>query len=294
MASLKTKRKTNNKDPQRNVYFSSDDYKIGRVLGLFPKFLNVGKQESDVAYEYMSHVQDEYEFIYILRGSVEYKCDGETFVAEAGDMYFIQPGQSHEETSLVEPLEFIYVKFFLYNYRGVRMDSFLKEKSLQRFQKPERGMREKFVKIFEEMQNRELGFKQIVENSISEILIDVMRILEMTQTEKDTSSSVNNVIALIIEDIAVNVHKNYSVEEVARAYGISKSSLHHAFKKQTGLPFKDYVNRMKIKEAEYQLTVTDKTVTHIAWALGFSNVYYFCRLFKKYKGITPTEFRNRV
>ena len=174
------------------------------------------------------------------------------------------------------------------------MDSFLKEKSLQRFKNPGRGLREKFIKIFDEMQYQEMGFKQIVENSISEILIDIMRVLKMAQTENDASSSVHNVIALIIEDIAVNVHKNYSVEEVARTYGISKSSLHHAFKKQTGLPFKDYVNRVKIKEAEYQLTMTDKTVTHIAWALGFSNVYYFCRLFKKYKGITPTEFRNRV
>ena len=291
---MKTKRQTNKRDTQLNVFFRSDDYKIGRVLGLFPKFLNVGKQESDVAYKYKEHVQDEYEFIYILSGSVEYKCNGETFVAEADDMYFIQPGQKHEETSLCEPLEFIYVKFFLYNYRGVRMDSFLKETALQKFQKPGRGLRDKFIKIFDEMQYRELGFKQIVENSISEILIDVMRILKMTQSEKDSTSSVNNVIALIIEDIAMNVQKNYSVEEVSRAYGISKSSLHHAFKKQTGLPFKDYVNRVKIKEAEYQLTVTDKTVTHIAWSLGFSNVYYFCRLFKKYKGITPTEFRNRV
>lgn len=294
MSVLKAKRGSAKQDAQRNVFFSSDDYKIGRVLGLFPKFLNVGQQESDVAYHYREHVQEEYEFIYILSGSVEYECDGEKFTVNADDMYFIQPGQKHKETSLSEPLKFIYVKFFLYNYRGVRMDSFLKDVSLQKFEKPARGLRTKFIKIFDEMVNQELGFKQIVENCISEILIDVMRILKMSQAEKTSTSSINNVIALIIEDIAMNVHKNYSVEEISRAYGISKSSLHHAFKKQTGLPFKDYVNRMKIKEAEHQLTVTDKTVTHIAWSLGFSNVYYFCRLFKKYKGITPTEFRNRV
>ena len=281
-------------DAQRNVFFQSDEYKIGRVLGLFPKFLNVGKQESDIVYHYQEHVQDEYEFIYILKGSVEYKCNGKKFVVKANDMYFIQPGQTHEESSLREPLEFIYVKFFLYNYRSARMDSFLNDINLQRFEKPGRGLRTKFLKIFEEMQNKELGFKQIVENGIMEILVDIMRILKMNQTEKISSSSVNDVIALIIEDITMNVQKNYSVEEIARTYGISKSSLHHSFKKQTGLPFKDYVNRIKIREAEYQLTVTDKTVTHISWLLGYSNVYYFCRLFKKYKGITPTEFRKRT
>lgn len=279
---------------QRNVFFHSDEYKIGRVLGLFPKFLSVGKQESDIVYKYQEHVQDEYEFIYILKGAVEYKCNGESFVAKADDMYFIQPGQRHEETSIKEPLEFIYVKFFLYNYRGVRTDTFLQELALQKFEKPGRGLRTKFVKIFEEMQNKELGFKQIVENGIIEILVDAMRILKMNQSEKISHSSVDDVIALIIEDIAMNVQKNYTVEEIAKTYGISKSSLHHSFKKQTGLPFKDYVNRVKIREAEYQLTVTDKTVTHISWLLGFSNVYYFCRLFKKYKGITPTEFRKRI
>ena len=84
-------------DAQRNVFFHSDEYKIGRVLGLFPKFLSVGKQESDIVYKYQEHVQDEYEFIYILKGAVEYKCNGESFVAKADDMYFIQPGQRHED-----------------------------------------------------------------------------------------------------------------------------------------------------------------------------------------------------
>ena len=295
MATKTTKKRLKQEEcTQRNVFFQSDEYKIGRVLGLFPKFLNVGKQESDIAYKYREHVQDEYEFIYILRGQVEYKCNGESFVAQEDDMYFIQPNQKHEEVSIKEPLEFIYIKFFLYNYRGVRMDSFLTDVAMQRFKKPGRGLREKFVQIFEEMQNKELGFKQIVENGIMEILVNVMRILEMNQFEKFSNSSVSDVIALIIEDIAMNVQKNYTVEEISKTYGISKSSLHHSFKKQTGLPFKDYVNRAKIREAEYQLTVTDKTVTHIAWLLGFSNVYYFCRLFKKYKGITPTEFRKRI
>lgn len=279
---------------QRNVFFESDDYKIGRVFGLFPKFLNVGKQESDTKYTYTEHIQNEYEVIYILNGSVEYKCNGEKFVANAGDMYFIQPGQRHEEKSLSEPLEFIYIKFFLYNYRGVRMDSFLENINKQRFEKPGRGLREKFVKIFEEMNKQELAFKQVVENSVLEILIDVMRILQMNQLEKSSSVSVNIIITQIVEDVAMNVHKNYSVEEISRAYGISKSSFHHSFKKQTGLPFKDYVNRNKIREAEHQLTVTDKTVTHISWSLGFSSVYYFSRLFKKYNGITPTEFRERA
>lgn len=279
---------------QKNVFFESDDYKIGRVFGLFPKFLNVGKQESGSTYNYAEHIQNEYEVIYILNGSVEYKCNGEEFVVNAGDMYFIQPGQTHEEKSLSEPLEFIYIKFFLYNYRGVRMDSFLNDVNKQRFEQPGRGLREKFVKIFEEMNNQELAFKQVVENSILEILIDVMRILQMNQLEKSTSISVNVIITQIIEDVAMNVHKNYSVEEISRTYGISKSSFHHSFKKQTGLPFKDYVNRNKIREAEHQLTVTDKTVTNISWSLGFSNVYYFSRLFKRYNGITPTEFRTRA
>lgn len=287
-------RQQENAVEQRNVFFESDDYKIGRVFGLFPKFLNVGKQESGITYNYAEHVQNEYEAIYILSGSVEYKCNGEKYVVNADDMYFIQPGQTHEERSLSEPLEFIYIKFFLYNYRGARMDSFLKDIPMQQFKNPGRGLREKFEKIFNEMHNQELAFKQVVENSISEILIDVMRILQMNQLEKTSTISVNVIITQIIEDVAMNVHKNYSVEEISRTYGISKSSFHHSFKKQTGLPFKDYVNRNKIREAEHQLTVTDKTVTHISWSLGFSNVYYFSRLFKKYNGITPSEFRSRA
>ncbi|MDR1093325.1 MAG: AraC family transcriptional regulator [Clostridiales bacterium] len=278
---------------QRNLYFESDSHKIGRVLWVYPRFLNVGKQESDIKYDYKAHIQDEYEFIYMLSGSVEYRCGGsERFRANAGDMYFVRPGQLHEEHSLVEPVAFIYLKFFLYDYKGNRMDDFVQDPRLQLFTEPSPSIGEAFKRAFREMSDKKTGFKQIIDNGIMELLIYVIRERQLTNTKNTDNSSINSVISMILEDITVNVGANYSVEGIADQYGISKSTLHHSFKAVTGLPFKEYVNRMKVQEAEYHLATSDRSVQFISEELGFSNAYYFSALFKKRTGHTPTAYRK--
>ena len=64
------------------------------------------------------------------------------------------------------------------------------------------------------------------------------------------------------------------------------------FKKETGMNFSDYLKKIRIDNAKNMLLNTEQTVEDISYAVGYSDIKYFSRLFKKLTGVTPTEFRK--
>jgi AraC-like DNA-binding protein len=65
------------------------------------------------------------------------------------------------------------------------------------------------------------------------------------------------------------------------------------FKTLFGMPPIHYVNRMRMEAAKRLLLTTDRSVSSIAEEFGLQ-LYYFSRVFKKYSGFTPSEFRGLV
>ena len=57
--------------------------------------------------------------------------------------------------------------------------------------------------------------------------------------------------------------------------------------------FNDYLNFVRITEAEKLLVSSDKTVTEIAYETGFSSSSYFIKIFERYKGMPPSAFRKK-
>ena len=68
--------------------------------------------------------------------------------------------------------------------------------------------------------------------------------------------------------------------------------LNRSFKKQTGVTIFAYLNQIRIQKAKELLTQTDQKVGDIAAAVGIENRTTFLRVFKKYEGISPIEYRN--
>ena len=68
---------------------------------------------------------------------------------------------------------------------------------------------------------------------------------------------------------------------------------HDSFKAVTGKNFKEYLNIARINRAEHVLATTDKTVTQICADCGFNSPAYFIKIFKKYKSMTPMEYKRR-
>jgi AraC-like DNA-binding protein len=89
-----------------------------------------------------------------------------------------------------------------------------------------------------------------------------------------------------------NYMYTYSVEDLAKVSNLSYSHFRMLFKKVTGLTTVQYQNNIKINKSKDLLLSGDCNVTEAALAVGFNDIFYFSRLFKKITGSAPSDYIN--
>ena len=82
--------------------------------------------------------------------------------------------------------------------------------------------------------------------------------------------------------------------KASEKFFLNKYYLCRIFKKATGVSVIEYLNRVKVKNACDKLAITKKTVTEIGMECGFNSSEYFCKLFKIYMQMTPSEYRKKI
>lgn len=102
------------------------------------------------------------------------------------------------------------------------------------------------------------------------------------------SPPVQKVIALIDSDLTADL----SLSALSSMLNVSSSYLSSLFKQETGQTITDYVNRKRIELAMHLLETTNLQVQTVAQHCGILDVHYFSRVFKKYTGKTPKEYRS--
>ncbi len=83
-----------------------------------------------------------------------------------------------------------------------------------------------------------------------------------------------------------------SRDDVAGLFNISANYLSNLFRSQSGVGFNSHINQLRIKRACHLLRNFNQTLDEVALSCGYHETGYFCRVFKKYTGQTPGEFRN--
>lgn len=91
--------------------------------------------------------------------------------------------------------------------------------------------------------------------------------------------------------ISQNFNTPLTLEETAGHVHLHPSYFSTLFKHSTGSSFKEYLNMVRIEESKQLLCNTDYSIIDIAVAVGFEDQSYFSKVFKKYTGLTPKQFR---
>ncbi|TWU60707.1 Arabinose operon regulatory protein [Rubripirellula tenax] len=85
-----------------------------------------------------------------------------------------------------------------------------------------------------------------------------------------------------------------SVAEIAKAVGLSSSQLNRRFRTKFQIPPSEYLQRVRIHQASRLLTETDAPISEVALDTGFFDQAHLTRTFRRWMGMTPTEFRRSV
>lgn len=91
--------------------------------------------------------------------------------------------------------------------------------------------------------------------------------------------------------ISDNFSSDITLEDVADHVHLNPAYFSTVFKQSSGSSFKEYLNMVRIEESKRLLANTDYSIIDIAVATGFEDQSYFSKVFKRYTGLTPKQYR---
>ncbi len=109
---------------------------------------------------------------------------------------------------------------------------------------------------------------------------------------KMSSRMDENIIANVLNYIDNNLNTLNSVTDLSKHFAMSETTLRRKFHDYTGISPVEYINLQKIEISKAMLNTTEVTMDMICEQLNFYDASYFYKLFKKYTGITPSQYRN--
>ena len=123
------------------------------------------------------------------------------------------------------------------------------------------------------------------------VLIDRKLILETIKADVVEESDITVKIRKFIER---SLQEKITLGMLANHLNISENYCSTLIKQKTNFNFLEYVNQVRLREAERYLRTTRLNVVEICYETGFNSVQSFNRNFKKVNGLTPTEYRKGV
>lgn len=110
----------------------------------------------------------------------------------------------------------------------------------------------------------------------------------------NVSAKYQNVIEMAKEYIRQNFNSDLNLNDIAKACFISPYHLSHIFKEQLNCTVMDYLTKVRLEQAKNLLSNPKFTINDIAEQTGYNDPGYFCKVFKKIEGLTPSAFKKQM
>ncbi len=127
---------------------------------------------------------------------------------------------------------------------------------------------------------------------VAELMADMFRSY-CRLVQKSSMKNYSAVVQKAVMAIEADPSADLGLSQLATRLNISNEYLSSVFKKETGKTVTQYIRERRLKYAVHLLKYTNLQVQTVALHCGFLDVQYFSKLFKKYSGMTPTEFREK-
>lgn len=254
-----------------------------------------------------AHWHEEMELIYIKKGKGLITVDLEQYPVTAGSILFIIPGQLHSinqyETESMEYENIIFKPEMLLtrqtdtcnsNYFLPLLDGTLHIPTLFAPGVPYYEQIASCIDNADEICKTCPPAYQLV---IKGQLYLMFYILFSNCCEKQTRHKDNKSLdkmKQIIKYIEHNYMEKITIETMAEELGLSQSHFMKFFKNTMGTTFIDYLNEYRLTMASRLLISSESSILNIAAEVGFDNLSYFNRLFKKRFAVTPREYRRKL
>lgn len=247
-----------------------------------------------------------FELVYILSGTGIQWINNSKFAYHDGHLFMITPGDSHS-FEIQTTTKFINIKFndiyihsaifgaeniqrleFILQHANHQPGCILRNKTDKLLVKP------MIEAIIREYVNRSLYSKEIITQLINTIIIVVARNVALFLPEQLDERSEEKSLD-ILQYIQTHIYHPHEIQAkaISQHFGISASYLGRYFKKHTNETMQQYILNYKLKMVENRLLHSEMRINEIVMELGFTDESHLNKLFKKYRGCNPSDFRKR-
>lgn len=237
--------------------------------------------------------RNDYQLLYIAAGKGEFYFKGskEPTIVTKGNMILFRPG---------EPQVYYYYAVDKTEVYWVHFTGWKVEEYLERYELPHdenvfyTGVSPDYPWIYNqmirEMQLQRVNHEDMISLYMHHIFITINRyIKERRETKNDTINDIERA-AHYFKD---NYNKQISIEQYAAEHLMSVNWFIHSFKSVMKMSPMQYIISLRIAMAKGYLENSTKNIAEISNEVGYENALYFSRLFRKYTGMTPTEYRKK-
>lgn len=256
---------------------------------------------------FSAHWHDHIEWIYVREGQARIQIDGSFQQLDAGELAFVNAKQLHSAVKLVPETELICIVFNEALVRGSGLDITehhyfvpylqrqLKWPSWMRADAPfVEELNASFSRLIVEFANKQAGYELLVKAELLRIFGLYFRYAEQSNLQSPPRAPKPYDFSNLLQSLRDRFHETISVSEAARMVSLSPNHFCKIFKQVTGKTLIEYMHMLRTQEAERLLRETDCPVTEIASLVGFSNMTYFGRVFKKVRNKAPSEIRREL
>jgi AraC-like DNA-binding protein len=157
-----------------------------------------------------------------------------------------------------------------------------------------RRIGELFEDTFEESKSDQALSEFMIFARTIEIIVLLQRSCD-TGTGKAEPDSIRHPEGIdgVIAVIEANYSDEYSLAKLASGLGLTPSYFSHLFHRTTGMPLFEYINTIRIRKACGLLKRTGMSILEIAYAVGYNNLSFFNRYFKKVMNMSPREYKRQ-
>lgn len=238
------------------------------------------------------HWHEHIELLFFVSGACDMVCDGNSFPVQAGDLVIVNRNQIHAFAS-TQPLE----HFCIILYPSFLADIDASNLRFQNLIKGDDYIESCFYEIYAHKQRGDSIGKVHIKSTAYALMAHLMENYAVEpMSEDDYAMHINRLerLNVALSHIAEHYHEKISTAELAKMCFFSESHFCYFFKNAVGKSAINYINELRIDKASVLLKNTDESIAHISSSVGFPDLNYFSRMFRKYKGMSPREYRSNL
>ena len=235
----------------------------------------------------------DFQILYIASGKVHFYFDNSETdtVVSAGNMVLYRPK---------EPQRYVYfgadqTEVFRVHFTGGNVKNILRGYGIQdNMRIINTGTSPEYTRLFkqmiQELQRCQTDYKDLLVLLLQQLFISIHR--QITKEHKLKNEYLDSEMEIAMQYFNDHYNAEINIEEYAASRGMSVSWFIRNFKLYTNTTPMQYIVSLRIANAQMLLETTNYNVTEIGNIVGYDNPLYFSRIFRKQKGISPSEYRK--